>query len=966
MTTKKISLTGTGKAPSIPGTTSLGGNGPGARRTTTLQASTAVLELFFGTGIVLHEVEVTGDLPDTVSSFVFIRPPGTDPSATPAQSGNPDWSVRRASPGEDPDIELSAADHIGELAGRWLPVPYQLSALHAVQVYLAPISGRPRSARVLLAVDTTAKEGSRGQRLDPTLDEGRPFRPLEKAEVASFLDHPDTRDFVERLTRAGIDKALFKLAALFDTLAPVLPRIQFGRIEQVPPVPVSLVLDFGNSRSSALLVESGDQGLSALPLSLRHFGNPFEVSEETFDSRVTLLPSPFDRAFSPLATQDGFSWPSIARLGREALDRALETPHRYPCSLSGPKRYLWDGRSTDSRWHFAKRIEDEYPIVSGRILKYLVDDAHGLGLREDGPSTPPDPRYAPRTMMLFAMVELLTQAYSQVNSPSYRQFQGKEGNPRYVKHLVLTYPSGMSEVERQVYDALVRNAVILTCHMLGIREDLRPNWNAQTRNFDSFLFADEALSAQMVFLYEEVRHRFGGSMEDFVALYGKPAPQGSTASSGELRIASIDIGGGTTDVMIASYADKMPGTGTSLEVQKLFQDGIGIAGDEVCKAIIEDVLWGQMLPQIPDASARLKLSDLFAEGDGGYGTAWRTLRAKLVPNFWLPLSRVYWSLAEGKTIEGHSEGKVYALSDFSRMFSFFHPSSAILDEADRFIGSVVRDFPGLRNFMFRLDAAQVDRAICRVLREPLRRYADIIAQFDADLVVLAGRASNLKVAHELLLAELPVSPPRLIAMGDYRVSEWYPSKWRDHGLIRDPKSTVAAGATLLHLASRNRLPGFVLDRIAEHESHSIFGLYQDEEPQVSHENELFAKGSESQPFFYSGGMKIGFRNVASEAMDGSPLFEVVPASPEVEAALLEQRVALTFGRVDDGSITVRSVRVQGESALPQGTRRLEPSDFILRLRTLSEERYWLDTGVFKVPRLEQTEGARRGAGAEEA
>ena len=290
------------------------------------------------------------------------------------------------------------------------------------------------------------------------------------------------------------------------------------------------------------------------------------------------------------------------------------------------------------------------------------------------------------------------------------------------------------------------------------------------------------------------------------------------------------------------------------------------------------------------------------------------------------------------------------------MFAFFHPSSAILDEADRFIGSVVRDFPGLRNFMFRLDAAQVDRAVCRVLREPLRRYADIIAQFDADLVILAGRASKLKVVMDLLLAELPVSPPRLIAMGDYRVSEWYPSKWRDHGLIRDPKSTVAAGATLLHLASRNRLPGFVLDRIAEHESHCIFGLYQDEEPQVSHENELFSKGSESAPFFYSGGMKIGFRNVASEAMDGSPLFEVVPAGPEVEAALLEQRVALTFARVDDGTIAVRSVRTQNshaESALPHGSRKLEPSDFILRLRTLSEERYWLDTGVFRVPRFEE-------------
>ena len=56
------------------------------------------------------------------------------------------------------------------------------------------------------------------------------------------------------------------------------------------------------------------------------------------------------------ATGDSFQWPSVARMGREALDRALETPHRYQCTLSGPKRYLWDDRQTDERWHFAQKI----------------------------------------------------------------------------------------------------------------------------------------------------------------------------------------------------------------------------------------------------------------------------------------------------------------------------------------------------------------------------------------------------------------------------------------------------------------------------------------------------------------------------------------------------------------------------------------------------------------------------------
>jgi hypothetical protein len=919
--------------------------------------STEQVELFFNTGIVFHEVR--GELPDLVAGYTVMHGGQQGAATTGGNAPQSQWSMRRAAPGEDPDVEISVMDHLAEFAQRWIPLPYQLSGHHAVQVYLNP---RGAKVQLLMAIDTLEAGGARGRCLDAALDEGRPFRPLEAGELAYFLDHNETRDFVQRLERTGVERAVFKLAAFIEAVGPLLPRLKFMRLEHTTPIPVSLVLDFGNSRSSAVLVESRDQGMVAVPLALRSFGNPFEVNEENFDSRVTFMPSPFDKGYNLLATGEGFQWPSIARLGREARDRALETPHRFQCTLSGPKRYLWDPRPTEEKWHFAKKQEHTFPTVSGRLLKFLVEDAAGLGLREDGPSAPPDPRYAPRTMMLFSLVEILSQAYAQVNAVPYRTFQGKEGNPRFLKHVVLTYPSGMSDVERGVYDALVRNAVILTCHLLNIRADLRPNWNPQTGTFDPFLFADEALAAQMVYLYEEVKHRFGGSMEDFAEVYGRstPAPTSparpvsavAAPTSNPVRVASIDIGGGTTDVMIAEYQDRMPGTGTSLEIKKLFQDGVNVAGDEVCRAIVEDAVWSQLLPQVPDAEARRKLADLFAEGDAGLGSAWRTLRARLVPNYWLPLARAFWAVAEGQKIPDHAEGKVYAFSDFARIFPEITPSAALLDEADRFLSNLVPTFPGLRNIMFRFDAKEIDRAVARVMREPLRRYADIIAQFDVDLLVLAGRAAKLRAVRDILLAEMPVTPPRLVSMADYEVSEWYPSKWREGGKIKDPKSTVTAGAAILHLASRNRLPSFLIDRIEEHRPRPIFGLFQDAEPQVAHENELFRNGGESAPFFYTSHMRIGFRNVDSEQMDGSPLYEVSPASPRAEQALLDQRVMLTFGRGEDGHLFIKTVTSpQGSQGL-QGAPgdHLEPSDFVLRLKTLAADRYWLDTGVFRVPR----------------
>src|SRR5580658_8085600 len=182
---------------------SLGGDAGQAKAKSGPRAATEeVLDLFFNTGVIFHEV-VAGELPDLVSGFVLMKQPeGVAAGAT----------VRRAQAGEEPDIEISALEHMAQLSHRWLPVPYQLSAQHAVQVFLG--GEDPRAPRILMAIDTLERQGSAGRHLDATLDEGRPFRPLDKNECYAFLDHPTTRELLRKMERAGDDRAPFKLAAL--------------------------------------------------------------------------------------------------------------------------------------------------------------------------------------------------------------------------------------------------------------------------------------------------------------------------------------------------------------------------------------------------------------------------------------------------------------------------------------------------------------------------------------------------------------------------------------------------------------------------------------------------------------------------------------------------------------------------------------------------------------------------------
>src|SRR3954464_11051282 len=112
MAKKKVSL---GSSPDLDE----GGRGAGSEAVLPAHraATIDVLELFFNTGIILHDVALPRGLPDTVSSFIVMQAGASGAAATTgaaraSTSGPSTFSVRRANPGEDPDVEISAHDHL--------------------------------------------------------------------------------------------------------------------------------------------------------------------------------------------------------------------------------------------------------------------------------------------------------------------------------------------------------------------------------------------------------------------------------------------------------------------------------------------------------------------------------------------------------------------------------------------------------------------------------------------------------------------------------------------------------------------------------------------------------------------------------------------------------------------------------------------------------------------------------------
>ncbi len=90
---------------------------------------------------------------------------------------------------------------------------------------------------------------------------------------------------------------------------------------------------------------------------------------------------------------------------------------------------------------------------------------------------------------------------------------------------------------------------------------------------------DEATATQIVWLHNEVTERLQGDAAALMAMMGRERPRRAGHS---LRVASIDIGGGTTDLMVTTYAHG----GRDDRAAQEFRESFKIAGDDVLERVI--------------------------------------------------------------------------------------------------------------------------------------------------------------------------------------------------------------------------------------------------------------------------------------------------------------------------------------------------------------------------------------------
>lgn len=94
-------------------------------------------------------------------------------------------------------------------------------------------------------------------------------------------------------------------------------------------------------------------------------------------------------------------------------------------------------------------------------------------------------------------------------------------------------------------------------------------------------YYDRATCSQLVYMYGEISQKYKGCCKEFFDLYGK--------GNATLTIGSLDIGAGTTDLMINEYKYEEDNV-TEVKPIPKFYDSFYYAGDDMLKALVKNVM----------------------------------------------------------------------------------------------------------------------------------------------------------------------------------------------------------------------------------------------------------------------------------------------------------------------------------------------------------------------------------------
>ena len=788
------------------------------------------------------------------------------------------------------------------------------------------------------------------------------------------------------------------------------PRLRFintvSERDAITPVNVDLVLDIGNSRTCGILIEQfpGETRVDlsrSFPLEIRDLGQPELLYSGLFPSRVEF--SDFNLGDERFANRSGrrnaFLWPSFVRIGSEAIrlvqgEEGTETTS----GLSSPKRYLWDCTNVPQDWRFHNHTDmNNLPKSVRAAMRYLNEAGDHIEqvkqeeqdrLRPHGEASHNPairPRFSRSSLFGFMMAEIIAHTLVQINDPASRSRRAQSDLPRRLNRIILSLPTATPIKEQAIIRSRTQGALKLIWQQLGLMQCQKPYSEPPKILIDW----DEASCTQLVYLYSELTQKFDGRIDTFLRLKGQMRVNNDNKREPTLKLACIDIGGGTTDLMVTSYRGE---DNKVLHPKQIFREGFRVAGDDLVHRIISMIIIPGIQESIEAAGGRYvaeKLRELFGGNIGGQDQRTVQQRRQFAQRVLIPLAEhalmfcetceefEKFELAAAPILglstnqeaknddveNGHSPSRNVISEDIAETPLGVVNTLNYLEGAAKALGAQSWT---VANMIITTSREEIDAISREVFQRVLSNMCEVIDHLSVDVVLLTGRPSRLPAIRSIIEEMLVVPPHRLISMHKYRTGRWYPFRDPVTQRIGDPKSTVAVGGMLITL-SESYIPNFkVITGAFQMRSTVRYVGEMDINGQIPNSRLLFSdvnldSRSSTTPnatVKMFSPVFIGSRQLPLERWTTTPLFRLDFVNPSAQTRPLPLKVELRKSDFDDSDTDSNVGRLRQESMREgfeieqiedgEGST-VKKSEIALRLHTLGfEDEYWIDTGVFQV------------------
>lgn len=901
---------------------------------------------------------------------------------------------------------------------KWLPIPFFQKTNYGVttagptnwaRLKIIPISEGENSItyRFVLAFDTkTANDKEYPQELSES--EQAEFALCENDDLLlKFCDEPSHFRWVSEYLKEQLSsssnadfpqlKHLAQYIYLIKYLAKgnILPKVILCSEKGESYVNVDLVTDIGNSNTCAILFENyeGNETFKfdkVKKLQMNDLSNHEFTYNQDFSTRLAFARADFGEMY---AGEEKFQWPSILRLGNEAKRLINESRILSPMgsetvtNYSSPKRYLWDSSFSSKQWEFIRTKANQdlkfdgifVNGISQQFTKYgeFTNSPDGIGISTN---------FSRQSLMTFAFIEIFAHAIVQINSVEFRHDHGQFDKLRKLRRVIVTCPTAMVQKEQVQLRKAAENASLAIQRFFEgsfeIEFDVRttpintsvvPSSKnvaldlSRLNDRNDWLY-DESTCCQLVFLYAEIAKRYLNKTDKFFNLYGKSLNPGDDKS---LTIGSIDIGGGTSDLMICNYT--YSGTGiTVIKPEPLYWESFNLAGDELLKEIIRNIIIeGELETDAIDAGhirhfARSinitdieeKINNFFGSNTANINYEARQFRKSFNVQISIPLAN--------KLLEHGANSEPDRILTFDELFANQMPNQSLLDFFKHHFGF---DFKDIK---WNFSRKKINAIISLKFENLLNQVASIFHLYHCDFILLAGKPTSLKRIQELFIKFLPVTPDRIISLNKYRVGRWYP--FADaNGYFENPKSIVAVGALISQMGSTSdKLGGFRinLDNLKSKviSTADYIGIYDSETNEVTRIL-LDSTTSTVQLTVPALPLRFGFKKLKSPKYPSRPHYELdfdqeyllnkIRTKNEENGNADIQQLAESFKtRLKTKmpfTITIERAYNEDKETLfmtnivDANNEEISSKYFGLKLKTIKEEEsYWLDSGEFNL------------------